>query len=280
MPDVGARIFPPRRRADSLVSGFFGIMAPPPRMDRRTVVFLVLTLSVCVNTLLCFLGSFGLPYVKRLSPITFKAALLSALAGFAYRIAYSAKLEGFSFDALKKSVAPIVDTNGFGYSLYILIFLNSRPMPTVLFPLAVCAAFQAASTIDKHFGHTTVYQSVGAGRLFAYAQENMHQAMMMCATMEISMLPVCLAELLTPARSISKVVMLVNLLRRRYACTDNTVFRIKFTYYNTGYYHQQFWNMIDEKTSPLVARLGPLGNAVGALKAWFTAGAAANAKAR
>ena len=38
--------------------------------------------------------------------------------------------------------------------------------------------------------------------------------------------------------------------------------------------------MIDEKTSPLVARLGPLGNAVGALKAWFTAGAAANAKAR
>ena len=87
MPDVGARIFPPRRRADSLVSGFFGIMAPPPRMDRRTVVFLVLTLSVCVNTLLCFLGSFGLPYVKRLSPITFKAALLSALAGFAYRIA-------------------------------------------------------------------------------------------------------------------------------------------------------------------------------------------------
>ena len=51
--------------------------------------------------------------------------------------------------------------------------------------------------------------------------------------------------------------MLVNLLRRRYACTDNTVFRIKFTYYNTGYYHQQFWNMIDEKTSPCQVIDGP-----------------------
>jgi hypothetical protein len=35
--------------------------------------------------------------------------------------------------------------------------------------------------------------------------------------------------------------MYVNVLRAKYACGDNTVFRIKFTYYTTGFYHKQVW---------------------------------------
>ena len=66
--------------------------ASPPAMDRRTFVFLILTLSVCANTALCFLGSLGIPYVKRLTKISFQISLVSAMLAFLYRIAYSLKL--------------------------------------------------------------------------------------------------------------------------------------------------------------------------------------------
>ena len=42
--------------------------------------------------------------------------------------------------------------------------------------------------------------------------------MAMCATMECSMLPLLIMELFTPARSVTRVFMYVNYLRRRYAC--------------------------------------------------------------
>ena len=255
-----------------------GMAASPPAMDRRTFVFLILTLSVCANTALCFLGSLGIPYVKRLTKISFQISLVSAMLAFLYRIAYSLKLEAYNFAALKKCIAPIMDSNGFQYTVYCLIFLPGRPVVSVAFPIAVCSAYQVLTIVNKHFSHLEVYQRAGGSRLFAYTEKNMHRAMMMCATMENSLLPVVLAELLTPARSVSKVMMLVNLLRSRYKCSDNTVFRIKYTYYNTGYYHQQFWNMIDEKTAPIVARLGPVKGAVGALKRWFTGGTAGGPK--
>jgi hypothetical protein len=97
----------------------------------------------------------------------------------------------------------------------------------------------------------------------------MHRAMMMCATMEISTLPFAFTELFTPSRSFIKIFALVTLLRRRYSCTDNTVFRIKYTYYDSGYYHRQFWTMVDAKTAPLVNRYGPVASAVGKVKTWF-----------
>ena len=62
----------------------------------------------------------------------------------------------------------------------------------------------------------------------------------------------------------------VNVLRAKYACTDNTVFRIKFPYYDTGFYHRQVWNMIDEKTAPLLNRVGVLQTPVNLVKKWFT----------
>ena len=133
--------------------------------------------------------------------------------------------------------------------------------------LATCAAYQAGTILNKHFGHTGAWQKSGAAALFAHAQENMHRAMMTCATMEITTLPVVLAELFTPRRSFARAFALANLLRRRYKCPDNTVFRIKYTYYDAGYYHRQFWHMLDEKTAPAIARVPPLAALVETAKA-------------
>ena len=36
------------------------------------------------------------------------------------------------------------------------------------------------------------------------------------------------------------------------------MFRIKYTYYDAGYYHRQFWSMLDEKTAPAIAKVPPL----------------------
>ena len=153
-------------------------------------------------------------------------------------------------------------------------FLLQSQVPTVLFPLATCAAYQAGTILNKHFGGTQIWQKTGAAKLFQHAQENMHRAMMTCATMEISMLPVVVMELFTPNRSPAKVFVLLNLLKKRYACVDNTVFRIKYTYYDAGYYHRQFWEMVGAKTAPVVRRLGPLRWVVEKGKNWFTGGKA------
>lgn len=253
-------------------------------MDFRTYVFLFATLSVCINTFVCVVTTLPIPGFKSLRGvvglITYRAALGSALLGFLYRIGYSVKRpSSWSLSGVKQSIDPIVNSNGFQYSLYCFIFLlGGRPVPTVLMPLATCAAYQVGTILNKHFGSSMVWQSTGASKLFMYAQENMHRAMMTCATMEISMLPVVLLEMFTPARSPTKVFMLVNLLKRRYQCSDNTVFRIKYTYYDSGYYHRQFWGMVGEKTGPVLSRLGPVRFLVDKGKNWFTSGATEKAK--
>ena len=94
--------------------------------------------------------------------------------------------------------------------------------------------------------------------------------MMTCATTEITTLPVVLAELFTPRRSFARAFALANLLRRRYRCPDNTVFRIKYTYYDAGYYHRQFWHMLDEKAAPVLAKVPPLAALVRTVKARLT----------
>jgi hypothetical protein len=94
----------------------------------------------------------------------------------------------------------------------------------------------------------------------------MHRAMMTCATTEISTLPIALAELFTPRRSFVRAAALIILLHRRKSCPDNTVFRIKYTYYDAGYYHRQFWSMLDEKTKPVIAKVPPLAALVRAAK--------------
>jgi hypothetical protein len=175
-------------------------------MDARTCVFLVLTLSVCVNAFACALATLPIPGLRdaraALGLFSFRAALVSALLGFLYRIAYSMKRPpSYTLAGFKAVIDPIVDSNGFQLSAYALIFLPGRPIPSVLFPLATCAAYQAGTILNKHFGHTGLWRRVGGGTFFLYAQENMHRAMMTCATMEISVLPVVLAELFTPRRS-------------------------------------------------------------------------------
>ena len=258
--------------------------AAPPRMDARTCVFLVLTLSVCVNAFACALATLPIPGSRNaraaLGLLTFRAALVSALLGFLYRIAYSMKRPpSYTLAGFKAVIDPIVDSNGFQLSAYALIFLPGRPIPSVLFPLATCAAYQAGTILNKHFGHTGLWRRVGGGAFFLYAQENMHRAMMTCATMEISVLPVVLAELFTPRRSFARAFALASLLRRRCSCADNTVFRIKYTYYDAGYYHRQFWSMLDEKTAPAIAKVPPLAALVRAAKARLGTTSARKSKA-
>ena len=56
-------------------------MVPPP-IDRRTCIFLFLCSSVVVCSVLCMIGSMGVPYVSRISALAYQGALLSAAAGF------------------------------------------------------------------------------------------------------------------------------------------------------------------------------------------------------
>ena len=165
-------------------------------MDARTCVFLVLTLSVCVNAFACALATLPIPGLRdaraALGLFSFRAALVSALLGFLYRIAYSMKRPpSYTLAGFKAVIDPIVDSNGF--------------------------------------------------QLSAYA--------------------------------------LASLLRRRCGCADNTVFRIKYTYYDAGYYHRQFWSMLDEKTAPAIAKVPPLAALVRAAKARLGTTSARKSKA-
>ena len=261
-----------------------GTSATPPKMDTRTRVFLALTLSVCVNSFACALATLPIPGTRNaraaLGSLTFRAALVSALLGFLYRIAYSLKRPpSRTLAGVKAVMDPIVDSNGFQYSAYALIFLPGRPIPTVLFPLATCAAYQAGTILNKHFGHTGFWMKSGGAALFKHAQENMHRAMMTCATTEISTLPIACAELFTPRRSFVRAAALIILLHRRRSCPDNTVFRIKYTYYDAGYYHRQFWSMLDEKIAPAIAKVPPLAALVRAAKARLGTTSARKSKA-
>merc|ERR1719231_584660 len=100
----------------------------------------------------------------------------------------------------------------------------------------------------------------------------MHKALMLNATMEVSLLLVLLVELFTPARSFLRLMLYTNILRAKYNCGDNTVFRIKYTMYDTKFYHQQVWNMLDEKLQPIVTRVPALQKPMDMAKMWFRGG--------
>lgn len=248
--------------------------AAKPRMDFRTLVFFAMTLSLCLNTVVCFIGSLGLPVVKAFTLVTYRAALMSAPTAFLYRIAYSIKAPASitSLAGWRASLAPVLNSNGAHYVIYSIVFAMGRPVPTVLFPLTICGGFQLLTIANKHFPATL--KRVRGDQVFALAQQEMHKMMAMCATMECSMLPLLIMELFTPARSVTRVVMYVNYLRRRYACKDDTVFRIKYTYGNAGQFHQQVWSMLGQKTSPILSRVPGIDKVLGPLKRWFTQGAA------
>ena len=248
--------------------------AARPRMDFRTLVFFAMTLSLCLNTVVCFIGSLGLPVVKAFTLVTYRAALMSASTAFLYRIAYSIKAPASitSLAGWRASLAPVLNSNGAHYVIYSIVFAMGRPVPTVLFPLTICGGFQLLTIANKHFPATL--KRVRGDQVFALAQQEMHKMMAMCATMECSMLPLLIMELFTPARSVTRVVMYSQLLRRRYACKDDTVFRIKYTYGNAGQFHQQVWSMLGQKTSPILSRVPGIEKVLGPLKRWFTQGAA------
>ena len=48
--------------------------AAKPKMDFRTMFFFAMTLSLCLNTVVCFIGSLGLPFVKAFTLVTYRAA--------------------------------------------------------------------------------------------------------------------------------------------------------------------------------------------------------------
>ena len=266
--------FPPDATTRAVRSTYAapGTMAPP-RMDVRTAVFFLLTTSCIASAFACFVGSFGIPGLRRVTSPAYRASLASAGIAFAYRLVYSSKLEKRDFASARKLVATQTSTNGFHYLLYIACFwMAPRPVPTVLAPLALCAGLQLITIAHKHFAHTRFYGTLKLAALHARAQEGMMQAMMTCATMEISMAMVLVMELFTPARSVARFVAYANYLRMRYACDDDTVFRIKYTYMNSGFYHREFWKKIGEGAGPIVDRLGPVKGVVDAVKRWFTAG--------
>jgi hypothetical protein len=110
--------FPPDATTRAVRSTYAapGTMAPP-RMDFRTAVFFLLTTSCIASAFACFVGSFGIPGLRRVTSPAYRASLASAGIAFAYRLLYSSKLEKRDFASARKLVATQTSTNGFHYLL-------------------------------------------------------------------------------------------------------------------------------------------------------------------
>jgi len=88
--------------------------------------------------------------------------------------------------------------------------------------------------------------------------------------MEIVILAVIVTESVM-RRSLGKTFAYVMWLRSRYQCEDNTVFRIKYTYYNTGYYHKEAWKSLNQNLfAPLTSRVPILQRLSDAIATAFT----------
>lgn len=233
--------------------------------DWKTLYFFATTtavplLSIC--SLVPFLG-------KGFAFVCYKMALMSAMAAFSFRPLYSTtRPSAWNLEGLRAWASSFIMTNNIQYAALSVIFLTGQPVTVVLLPLNICCVYQWATIASKLFVEVSLWTKYGAP-LFDKLQENMMQAMVMCATVEISTAFLLIFELFTRSRNPLRLMLYWNFLRMRYRCTDNTVLRIKYTYSNTLFYHAQVWSLLGQKLQPVLG-IRFLQPAVNFAKQWFT----------
>eukprot|EP00239_Pterosperma_sp_CCMP1384_P001315 CAMPEP_0197848834 /NCGR_PEP_ID=MMETSP1438-20131217/10193_1 /TAXON_ID=1461541 /ORGANISM="Pterosperma sp., Strain CCMP1384" /LENGTH=172 /DNA_ID=CAMNT_0043461263 /DNA_START=347 /DNA_END=865 /DNA_ORIENTATION=+ len=171
---------------------------------------------------------------------------------------------------MKAWLASFVNTNNFQYCVFCFLFTNGQPIFMALAPLMIHCAYQWMTIVDKQFGTNRLWEKFGKD-LYAKAQLNMEVALILCASLEIGLWLFLMIEMITPARNPLRIILYLNFLRLRYRCTDNTVLRMKFTSYNTKFYHEQIWNQLGEKLAP-VLNFKFIQPGFQFVKKWFTGG--------
>lgn len=233
--------------------------------DWKTIYFFGTTSAVLVLSVASMVPFLG----QHFAFICHKMALLMAMAAFSFRTLYSATWpKAWSLQGLRDWVATFATTNNFQYTLYAFIFATGRPVAISLLPLVICCGYQWATIASKLYAEHPLWQKFGVS-LFERMQAGMMQAMVMCASSEISTAFLLIFELFTRNRNPLRLMLYWNFLRARYHCADNTVLRLKLTYANTTFYHTQVWKMFGDKLAP-VLNISFLKPAVTFAKAWFT----------
>ena len=136
------------------------------------------------------------------------------------------------------------------YVIYSIVFAMGRPVPTVLFPSDLR---QVPAADNREQALPCDAEASPRRPVIRPRTAEMHRMMAMCATMGAP----CSAhmmELFTPARSVTRVFLYVNYLRRRYACKA-TRSSCQVHHHCAGQFHQQVWGMLDQKTSPILRRV-------------------------
>lgn len=252
-------------------------------MDFRTAVFFLCTSITLISTLLAIAGF--LPFLSATFPLlrfhiqrTYRIAFFSSCVAFIYRMGYTLKkltiTSSQQSQQVQEQVRQIMNSNGFQLTMFsMMLAFYSRPIVIALFPICVPALYQWFTIVHKIFHSEdgkSVYTKVGMSRIFLFLQEKMHVAISLSALMEIVILAVILTESVR-RRSLGKTFAYVMWLRSRYQCEDNTVFRIKYTYYNTGYYHKEAWKSLNQNLlAPLTSRVPILQRLSDAIATAFT----------
>mmetsp|Transcript_17280 Transcript_17280/g.56543 ORF Transcript_17280/g.56543 Transcript_17280/m.56543 type:complete len:251 (+) Transcript_17280:34-786(+) len=249
-------------------------------MDFKSRVFGVTCTSVVLCTLVYLVPL--LPGALRLW--AYRGSLISAIAAFGFRC-YLLASQGIaapnrpaltSLEGVRTAFKPVITSNNFQYLSLCMAGFTGAPQMLFLVPPAILSVFQAASFYDKLFSSTELWKRVKADVAYGTLYDNMAQALMLCATMEIGLGFLTFFELFTRSRSIGRLYLVWTFLRSRYHCADNTCFRFKFTYGSTSFYHKTAWTQLYDKVAPYVnmatARVPVLGTAVNGVQRWFTGG--------
>ncbi|CAL5220522.1 g2554 [Coccomyxa viridis] len=142
--------------------------------------------------------------------------------------------------ALKQWVLPASSSTDFQYLMLCMLFLQSRPLALVVVPIWTLALYHAVAYAGSRFGSTRLWQQYGA-KLQHILSAYQGQALIFNAAAEIGAGILLLLGLLTPQRSI----MLAFVYWRAFLPTR----------YNTpdaAGYHRQVWQIIADKTRPVL----------------------------
>ena len=77
-------------------------------------------------------------------------------------------------------------------------------------------------------------------------------------------------SLFTSSRQVVRTFLYWNLLlRARYQCKDNSVYRIKFTSGDVSLYHRIVWQQLGQMVSPVITKVPVLGKVQAKAITWF-----------
>lgn len=243
--------------------------------DFRTAVFAAL----CATSLACGVATtFAVvapAFIRQRADDALRVSLVASMMAFCYRILYTLTpaLKRRDAAALRAEASKCVGSNGFQYIVYgsiVLAMPRGTSNAPALAPFCILSAYQLATTAAKLYGDDDgkgYWRKIGMEKVFQEMQANMELALAICATIEISLLTPMLLDLFSSRRrSVTRVLAYVSWLRSRYHCKDNTVYRIKYTRFDTAHYHRDVWSMLDEK---LVSKVPALRRLLAPISTWF-----------